>query len=53
MKMKKKTMVYTGAALSALAGTTALVMMNQKTRKRAEQMIDFAIEETKNYFEEM
>lgn len=53
MKMKKKSMVYTGLALGALAGTTTFVMLNKTARKKAEEMMDFAISETKNYFEEM
>lgn len=51
--MKKKTMVYTGLALGALVSGTAFVMINKNARKKAEDMIDFAVEETKSYFEEM
>lgn len=52
--MKKKNMIITGIALgSAAVGGTAYLMMNKKARKKAEDMIEFAIDETRSYFEEM
>lgn len=51
--MKKKTMVYTGLALGAATGGAAFIMMNKNARKKAEHMIDYAVDETRNYFAEM
>lgn len=51
--MKKKSMIISAAALSAVAGGAAFFAMNKNARKKAENMIEFAVDETKSYFEEM
>lgn len=51
--MKKKTMVMTGLALGTVAGGAAFLAMNKNARKKAENMLEFAVDETKSFFEEM
>lgn len=51
--MKKKNMVMTGLALGTIAGGTAFVMMNKKAKHKAEDMLEFAVDETRSFFEEM
>ncbi len=51
--MKKKSLVITGIVLSGMACGAAYLTVNKNARKKAEDMLEFAVDETRNYFEEM
>lgn len=50
--MKKMSML-SGVALGACATSALYMMMNKDVRNKAEDMIECAAEETRNYFAEM
>lgn len=46
-------MVLTGLAVSSMVGVGAYIMLNKKTRKKAEHAVDNALDQANNYLKNM
>lgn len=53
MKKNKRNMIITGVTLGTIASGAAYFMLNKQARDKANDMLDFAVEETRSFFEEM